>query len=76
MHPSGGGRTLSVWSGSASSMELRIFDPADPDWLADRLPMERDDQGVWRIESDRLEIGVPYALGVDGPDGPNHRFEP
>ena len=57
-------------------MELRIFDPADPDWLVDRLPMERDDQGVWRIESDRLEIGVPYALGVDGPDGPNHRFEP
>lgn len=76
MHPSDGGRTLSVWSGSATGMELRLFDPSDPDWLIDRVPMERDDDGVWTVESDRLDIGVPYALGVSGPEGPQHRFEP
>lgn len=76
MHPTDGGRTLSVWSGSATSMELRLFDPSDPDWLVERLPMERDQHGNWSVESDRLEIGVPYAVGVDGPEGPTHRFDP
>ena len=56
-------------------MELRIFDTEDPDWLRMRLPMERDDKGVWRIETDALDTATPYAIGVDGPEGPTHRFD-
>ena len=76
MHPSSGGRTLSVWSGNATAMELRLFDPHDPDWLVDRIPMRRDDAGVWSVESHRLEVGTPYAVGVSGPEGPTHSFQP
>lgn len=56
-------------------MELRVFDPEDPDWLRARIPMERDEHGVWRTESDLLETATPYAIGVNGPDGPTHQFD-
>jgi glycogen debranching enzyme len=56
-------------------MELRIFDPQDPDWLLHTLPMERvgDD---FTVETALLQIGTPYAVGVEGPTGPGHAFDP
>ncbi|WP_405218218.1 glycogen debranching protein GlgX [Agrococcus sp. Ld7] len=69
------GHRLTVWSANADSMELRIFDRDDPDWLLHRVPMERigDD---FVVETALLEVGTPYAVGVDGPDGPGHAFDP
>ncbi|WP_245989921.1 glycogen debranching protein GlgX [Agrococcus jenensis] len=69
------GHRLTVWSRSATSMELRLFDRDDPDWLRASLPMERvgDD---FTIDTPLLELGTPYAVGVDGPTGPGHAFDP
>ena len=56
-------------------MELRLFDRDDPDWLRASLPMERvgDD---FTIDTPLLQLGTPYAVGVDGPTGPGHAFDP
>ena len=69
-----GGQRLSVWSKHAERMELRLFDRDDPDWLLDAIPMQRRGD-VFVVETDRLPIGAPYALGVDGPSGPGHAFD-
>ncbi|WP_206446982.1 glycogen debranching protein GlgX [Agrococcus sp. KRD186] len=69
-----GGQRLTVWSKHAERMELRLFDPHDPDWLLDAIPMQRRGD-VFLVETDRLPAGTPYALGVDGPEGPGHAFD-
>ena len=61
------GHGLRVWSASASSMELRIFDAGDLDVVAHRRPMARDADDVWGVESDLLQPGVAYAIGVAHP---------
>ena len=70
-----GGHRLSVWSANASKMELRIFDRHDPDWLLRSLPMQREDD-VFVVETELLQVGTPYAVGVEGPDGHGHAFDP
>ncbi len=56
-------------------MELRIFDRDDPDWLLQSLPMERTGDD-FVIDTPLLEVGTPYAVGVHGPTGPGHAFDP
>lgn len=69
-----GGQRLSVWSRHAERMELRVFDRHDPDWLLEAIPMQRHGD-LFVVETDRLPVGTPYALGVDGPAGPGHAFD-
>ncbi len=69
------GHGLRVWSRSATAMELRLFDAHDLDRVTDRIPMAKGDDDVWSVESDLLQPGVAYAIGVDGPTGPTHRFD-
>ncbi|WP_413319511.1 glycogen debranching protein GlgX [Agrococcus sp. 1P02AA] len=68
------GHRLTVWSRHATSMELRVFDRDDPDWLLERVPMDRvgDD---FTVDTELLQLGTPYAVGVDGPQGPTHAFD-
>ncbi len=68
------GHRLTVWSRHATRMELRVFDPHDPDWLLEAVPMERIGE-VFTIDSELLRTGTPYAVGVDGPQGPRHSFD-
>ena len=74
IEPIPGGQRLTVWSRNADRMELRLFDPHDPDWLIDAIPMQRQGD-VFVVDTDRLVVGTPYALGVDGPAGPRHAFD-
>ena len=46
-----GGGELRVFSESATSMELCIFDDADPNWIVKTVPMARDAHGVWSVRS-------------------------
>ncbi|MFJ6113642.1 glycogen debranching protein GlgX [Agrococcus sediminis] len=69
------GHRLTVWSRHATAMELRVFDRDDPDWLLHSVPMERVDDD-FTIDSELLQIGTPYAVGVHGPSGPGHAFDP
>ncbi|MFC4242800.1 glycogen debranching protein GlgX [Gryllotalpicola reticulitermitis] len=70
------GGTLRVWSENASSIELCLFDPKDPDWVTERVPLARGANNVWQASSERLTPGTRYALRVDGPKGPRHAFDP
>jgi len=75
IHRTPTGHSLTVWSRHATAMELRIFDRDDPDWLLQSLPMARDGDG-FTIDTPLLEVGTPFAVGVDGPEGPGHAFDP
>ena len=72
--PKGG--QLRVWSGSATSMELCLFDEKDPNWVAKTLPMAVDDAGVWSVASKLLKPGVRYSVRANGPTAPRNAFDP
>jgi len=72
--PQGG--QLRVWSASATSMELCLFDAKDPNWVAKTLPMARDDAAVWSATSTLLTPGVRYSVRVNGPTAPGNVFDP
>ncbi|AMB58207.1 glycogen debranching protein GlgX [Microterricola viridarii] len=71
-----GGAELRVWSASATSMELVLFDEADPTRIVKTVPMTRDTHDVWHGRSRSLSPGRRYALRADGPHGPAHAFDP
>ena len=71
-----GGGVLRVFSESATSMELCIFDAADPHWIVKTVPMTRDGHGVWSARSRTLSPGTRYSIRVDGPQGPTSSFNP
>ncbi|WP_156906001.1 glycogen debranching protein [Agrococcus lahaulensis] len=73
--PTAIGHRLTVWSRHATAMELRVFDAGDPDWLLHALPMERVGD-EFTIDTELLQVGTPYAIGVEGPVGPRHAFDP
>ncbi|MBA8815920.1 glycogen operon protein [Microbacterium halimionae] len=70
------GATLRVWSASASSLELVIFDDTDLDWALDTLPLEPRGDDVWEITTTALRPGVRYAVRANGPYGPGNTFNP
>jgi glycogen operon protein len=72
--PEGG--SIRVWSRHATSIELVVFDDDDLDWAAVRVPLERDEHGVWQAASAALTPGARYGLRVDGPPGIEHAFNP
>ena len=67
---------IRVWSESATSIELLIYDDTDPTWVQRRLPMHRGDHGVWSARSRHLTAGRGYALRAEGPTEPPHAFNP
>ncbi|WP_423918017.1 glycogen debranching protein GlgX [Frigoribacterium sp. 2-23] len=66
------GTTISVWSGSATRMEL-VIDDAPHDRV---VPMVRDEHGVWRGTDPLLVPGRRYWVRADGVDAPGNRFDP
>ncbi len=67
---------LRVWSAHATSVEVVLFDTADPTWVASSLPLTRGEGDVWSVASEGLVPGRRYSLHVDGPAGPQHAFDP
>lgn len=70
------GGELRVWSDSASAVDLLVYDEKDPAWITRTVPLARDEDAVWSACSELLVPGRRYALRVDGPSGPRHRFDP
>jgi glycogen operon protein len=70
-----GGR-LRVWSASATSMDLCLFDDKDASWVSETLPMTRGDGDVWSVTSPSLQPGTRYSIRADGPSEPGHAFDP
>lgn len=71
-----GTATLRVWSQTASSMELVVFDATDLDWATDEIALERQPGGVWEVTTPLLRPGTRYAIRVGGPHGPGNTFNP
>ncbi|MEP6481480.1 MAG: glycogen debranching protein GlgX [Rhodoglobus sp.] len=72
--PTGG--QLRVWSASATSMELCLFDAKDSNWVANTLPMTRDDDGVWSVTTALLIPGMRYSVRANGAKGSGNAFDP
>jgi glycogen operon protein len=72
--PKGG--TLRVWSANATAIDLCLFGEKDPSWVAEKVPLVRDDAGVWSATSPNLKPGTRYSLQANGPTGPTHAFDP
>src|SRR5215207_451328 len=70
------GGTIRLWSAHATSAELVVFDDEDLDWAASRVPLERDEHGVWQARAGALVPGAKYGVRVDGPSGFDHAFNP
>lgn len=70
------GGELRVWSGSATAIDLCIFDGKDPAEVSKTVPLSRDAHGVWSATTRALSPGTYYALRASGPDGPQHAFDP
>ena len=69
------GGQLKVWSATATSMELCIFDEKDSNWVAKTIPMKQNGE-VWSVTSALLRPGTQYSIRVDGPDAPGNSFDP
>lgn len=76
VHVANGAGEIRVWSGSATAIELCIFDGKDPAWVSKKLPLSQDSHGVWSATTSALSPGTYYALRAQGPAGPMHAFEP
>jgi glycogen operon protein len=76
VHPTPDGGELRVWSASATGIELCLFDPRDPNWVAETVPLAKNTDDVWSVASPRLAAGARYSLRASGPTGPTHRFDP
>jgi glycogen operon protein len=72
--PKGG--ELRVWSASATSMELCLFDDRDPTWVAKTVAMTKGEGDVWVGASKQLVPGVRYSIRVDGANEPGNAFDP
>ncbi|MEZ5189984.1 MAG: hypothetical protein R2717_03225 [Schumannella sp.] len=66
VRPTPDGGRLRVWSASASSVELRVYDDPDPTAASTIMPLDRDEHAVWSAESSALTPGTAYSLRVDG----------
>ncbi|MCU1412458.1 MAG: glgX [Rhodoglobus sp.] len=69
------GGQLRVWSASATSMELCLFDERDPTWVAKTIAMSKGDGDVWSATSKQLVPGVRYSIRANGPTAPGHAFD-
>ena len=72
--PSGG--ELRVWSANATAIELCIYGSKDPHWVAESIPLQKDNHDVWSGTSPALVAGTRYSLRASGPSGPTHMFDP
>lgn len=70
------GGELRVWSASADSMELVIFDDTDPNWVTKTVPMHRNAENVWGGRSRTLRAGTRYSIRASGPSSPTTAFNP
>ncbi len=66
---------LRLWSASATSVDLCIFDQDDADWVASETPMIKGAGDVWSVTSKALKPGARYAIKANGPSTAGHDFD-
>ena len=75
--PDATGTRFDVWSGSAESVWLCLYEGSD-DTETRRLALSRDADGVFSAHIDGLRPGLRYGVRADGPHDPaqGHWFDP
>ena len=63
---SAGGVRFSVHAPNATGVEVCLFRSSGRDHETSRLPMERDEDGVWHIFADGLKAGALYGFRARG----------
>lgn len=76
VRPTADGGELRVFSANASAITLCIFDEKDPLWVAEKVRLTPQGDGVWFGSSPALVPGARYSLRAGGPTGPTHDFDP
>jgi glycogen operon protein len=76
VHQTSRGGEARVWSHTATSMEVVVFDAKDPSWVIAVIPLTRHDGDVWVGRSSKLVAGARYAIRASGPKGKTHDFDP
>lgn len=67
--------TLRVWSANATHVEVCLFDDRDATWVAETLPLTRDENNVWSVSSKLLAPGIRYSVRADGPTTAGNTFD-
>ena len=75
MHLTSRGGEIRVWSASATSIDLCIFDGKDPNWVSKTVPLSRDSHSIWSATTRSLAPGTYYALRAAGPHGASDAFD-
>ncbi|MEO7146321.1 MAG: glycogen debranching protein GlgX [Terrimesophilobacter sp.] len=70
------GGQIRVFSASASTIELCLFNEKDSNWVADTIPLVKDEASVWSATSEKLRAGTIYTLRAEGTGTRPDRFDP
>ncbi|BDI21939.1 glycogen debranching protein GlgX [Herbiconiux sp. L3-i23] len=65
---------LRVWSANAKTLELVLFDDADPHWMTSVSPLTRGEGDVWSVRSPALTPGRRYTVRASGPSEAKDTF--
>lgn len=68
--------TIRVYSETADSIKLCIFNADEKPAVEFEVDLERGENAIWSASHPRLKPGAKYALRADGPDGPRNSFNP
>jgi isoamylase len=69
--PTGEGVHFAVHAPQAESVHVCLYEASSPGREASRLPMERDENGVWRVLARKGKEGMLYGFRAQGPWNPN-----
>lgn len=70
---SGGVGTIRVYSETASSIELCLLDPNEPQKILETVSLVQEGD-IWQASHSALVPGAKYALRADGPEAPRNDF--
>lgn len=68
--------TIRVYSETATSIKLCIFNPDGSRTIDHEVPLEQTEKGIWIGSHPALAVGTNYALRADGPEAPRNAFNP
>ncbi|MEY4436909.1 MAG: hypothetical protein RL100_373 [Actinomycetota bacterium] len=68
--------TIRVYSETATSIKLCIFNPDGSRTIDHEVPLVQTETGIWVGSHPALAIGTKYALRADGPEAPRNAFNP
>jgi len=68
--------TIRVYSETATSIQLCIFNPDGSRTIDHEVPLVQTETGIWVGSHPALAIGTKYALRADGPEAPRNAFNP